>query len=180
MSFNRLSYDDNIYQSDVKQSTSQLAYQLSDYSRINCGACQPDVGAGFPDVFYNPANKRIGAENVLTNRDWKNDKKQIIGGVDPLRPSGIDVSSKLRMCSAPNLRSSNTLLTNPKSQYRSLSTEHLIFFPLPINPQDTIPFERNPGFVSSRDVAIDSYRKIMGSSVSKNSPLMKSVVNTSR
>lgn len=179
MSFSRLSYDDNIYQSDVKQSTSQLKYQLSDYSRINCGVCQPDIGSGTPQVILNPTDKRVSVENVLTNRDWKSDKKQTLGGVDPLRPSGV-FGSDLKSCPTTGLRSSNSLLTNPKSRYRSLSTEHLIFGPLPINPQDTIPFERNPGFISSRDVAIDSYRKLMGKTISKNSPLAKSIDNTSR
>ena len=172
MSFNRLSYDQAIYDSDVKQSTGLLAYQLSDFSKKNCAVCHPDVGVSLPQgSTFTRDETHVKAENILTNRDWKTDKTQLLGGVDPLRGGVLTSFQEVRPCSTTLLRSKNTLMTDPKSRFRSLSTQHLIFSSLPVNPQDTIPITRNPGFISSRDVAIDNYRKLVGTGVAKNSPM---------
>jgi hypothetical protein len=164
MSSSRLSYDVTSYDASIKKSTDPLAYHLAGFGNKNCGSCFPDASIMYPKEYNdasNPTESVIEVENVLSNRDWKNDKKQFGSHQDTFQALAREKKFGLPGCSTPAMRSSNSLLTNPRSSYRELSTEHLVFIGNPIYPQDYIPNARVPGSVSSRDVAVDLYRKIV-------------------
>lgn len=159
----RLSYDPSSYESEVGQSTNPLSYLTNPIYARNCDRCYPEVGQAFPNNYRRETDPRVEIENTLSSRKWKRDKRQ---------PNGIkwddfeELSIKyggdetLGGC-ASAFETRHSLLSDPKIQYKSRSTEHLVFSTLPIAAQDWIPTTRNPGTVSSRDVAIATYRNIM-------------------
>ena len=159
----RLSYDDSSYISSVDQSVTPLSYMLNGNNYKNCDKCIPEPSLAVPNNFNELSEPQIDIENTLTNRNWKNDKKQLNSSYVDMFPQEVDKYSdffKLNDCTSAMI-SKNSLLTDPKSKYKSLSTQHLVFTPLPIAADNVYPIIGNPGFISSRDVAIDLYRKNM-------------------
>jgi hypothetical protein len=162
MSSNRISYDDSAYQADVKRSVDPLFHSLSNYYVKNCDTCLPEPSVVGPMNVRTLDNDMIDVENILTNRDWKMDKKQFNSEhVDVFLPTVNRLGNKLALnnCMNGELTATNSLLLDPKVNYKALPIQHLVFTGLPVNPQDVIPVLRNPGFVSSRDIAINEYKK---------------------
>jgi hypothetical protein len=162
MSSNRLTYDTSAYAAHVQQSVNPLLHNLSNFYVQNCDACVPEPSVVGPHNVKKLDNDLVEVENILTNRDWKMDKKQFNSEhVDVFLPTAARLGDKLsiRNCVNGELTSTHSLLTEPRVNYKGLSTQHLVFTGLPINPQDVIPVARNPGFVSSRDIAINEYKK---------------------
>jgi hypothetical protein len=161
MSSNRLAYDTTAYASNVKRSTDPLEYAMNPAYSKNCAVCQPEPGIAYPENVAPLTEPRVELENNLSSRTWRKDRRQP-GGMsdDEFNQLSIKYGNQgnMRSCEAQEVR--HSLLTNPKSTYRSLTTEHLIFHALPINPQTYVPIIGNPG-LNSRQIAIDSYRKIM-------------------
>lgn len=162
----RLSYDTSAYASDIGQSTSPLSYMLDPYSSQNCGRCFPEVGAAYPAKPKRDTDPRIDIENTLTSRKWKRDKRQINGepwdDFNELQTKYAN-NEQLPECMPNTIESRHSLLTDPRINSKSRTTEHLVFSSLPISAQDYIPTLRNPG-KSSRDIAIEEYRRIRDSS----------------
>jgi hypothetical protein len=162
MSSNRLTYDTSAYAAHVQQSVNPLLHNLSNFYVQNCDACVPEPSVVGPYNVKKLDNDLVEVENILTNRDWKMDKKQFNSEhVDVFLPTAARLGEKLsiRHCVNGELTSTHSLLNEPRVNYKGLSTQHLVFSGLPINPQDVIPVARNPGFVSSRDIAINEYKK---------------------
>lgn len=161
MSSSRLAYDTTAYASDVKKSTDPLEYAMNPAYGSNCGVCGPEPGIGYPEYAAPLTEPKVEIENNLSSRTWRRDRRQP-GGLTENEFHELTIKygnqGHLRSCDAQETR--HSLLSNPKSAYRSLTTEHLIFHALPINPQTYIPIIGNPG-LNSRQIAIDSYRKIM-------------------
>jgi len=161
----RLSYDTTSYNAEVNQSVQPMNYYLNSYRFRNCDGCYPEVSQTYPDHTVRATERVIEIENTLSTRDRKNDKKEVVSqNVDkfPEEVQKYEHSFGLQDCS-DKIRTSNSLLTNPKINYKGLSTQHLVFSHLPIDATNFTPIYGNPGFVSSRDVAIDEYKKIMES-----------------
>lgn len=161
MSSNRLKYDDSAYDAQVKQSVDPMSHLLSGYYGLNCNTCLPEPSVVGPSNPRQLDNNLIDVENVLTNRDWKMDKKQFNNNrVDQFLPTvnKLNNSLTLRSCMNGELTSTHSTITNPRVNYKGLSQQHLIFYGTPINHQDVAPLSRNPGFMSSRDIAIDQYK----------------------
>ena len=157
----RLSYDTTAYDADVQQSTNPLGYYVSPDYYANCEKCAPEVGQAYPTNFRRTSEPRIDIENTLTSRTWKRDKRQTNGEKwDDFEDLKIKYENfeTLRDC-GPDNTAQHSLLQEPKLNYRSMSTDHLVFTSLPINPQDYIPDIRQPG-ASSRDIAINQYRQL--------------------
>jgi hypothetical protein len=161
-SSNRLSYDQSAYNASIGKSTDPMGYMLSNYASNNCDKCYPEVSINFPLDYNNVSESLIDVENTLSTRDWKKDKREMqtiskdhfYQKVEKYKNSFL-----VKDCN-DTLISHNSLLTNPKSQTRAFSTQHLVFTPVQTSEEIT-PIWNNPGFVSSRDVAIDLYRKKM-------------------
>lgn len=162
MSSNRLSYDKTAYASDVQRSIDPLQYAINPFFASNCDKCYPEVATSYPNNYSPISDPRIEVENSLSNRKWKADRRQP-GGMNS--DDFYELSNKyatqeaLASC-ADNQETRYSLLSDPKSRYRGLSTEHLVFGALPIDPQGYVPLIGNPG-LNSRQIAIDSYRKVM-------------------
>lgn len=162
MSSNRLSYDPSAYESEIKRSTGPLDYAISPYFASNCNRCLPDVTTSHPRNNTPNTTSKIDVENSLTSRTWKRDRRQP-GGMrqDDFEQLAIRYEDNIESCPVNSQETTHSLLTDPKSRYRGLSTEHLVFSALPIDPQTYIPVVGDQG-INSRKVAIDSYRKITG------------------
>lgn len=159
MSSSRLAYDRGTYDASVQRSTDPLYYRLAPYSTSNCNRCIPDPSRG-PLAVHRTSEPQVLVENELTNRDWKNDRKQVFGGHedrfhDLVSKYGDDFSMGECEGDCPTY----SLLSAPRIQSKSLSTDHLIFSSLPTHPQEVVPLLRSPGGLSSRDVAINEYKK---------------------
>lgn len=163
MSSNRLSYDKSAYESDVRQSTGSLGYAINPVYSSNCAACFPDIPTGAPNN-YTPLNEpKVDVENSLTNRTWKRDRHQPAGATQDqfyALVSKYEQAESLSACPMGTQETRYSLLSDPKSRYRGLSTDHLVFHTLPIEAQTYVPTVGDQG-INSRQVAIDSYKKIM-------------------
>lgn len=159
----RLSYDINTYKADVNKSTLPMDYYLSSYSSQNCDSCYPEVGQSYPAPITRTSESQIDIENTLSTRDRKADKKAMgTEQKDNFEEKVIKYQDSflLRDCPA-GVYTGNSLLTDPKINYRGLSTQHLVFSYVPIQGNTPNMSYRNPGNVSSRDLAIEEYKKIM-------------------
>ena len=162
MSSNRLTYDDSAYAAQVKQSIEPLNHSLSDFYGLNCDTCIPEPSVATPNKPKRYNNEMIEVENLLSNRNWKRDKKQFNCNYrDVFQPTASKLcnSLALRECVNGELLTTNTLLNNPKVNSKGQSIQHLVFYGVPINQQSVAPLLRNPGFMSSRDIAISEYKK---------------------
>jgi len=163
MSSNRLSYDDSSYNSEVEQSTGPMGYYMNAYRSRNCASCYPEVSQTYPSNNFLLTDFQVDIENTLSTRNQLNDKKQLS---TPNKDNFIQQvikyqdSFQLKDCPA-DVYTQNSLLTDPKINYRGLSTQHLVFTQLPISPTNVNPIYGNPGFVSSRDVAMEEYKKLI-------------------
>ena len=73
MSSTRLPYDDSVYNSYIKQSTSSNQYLLNKNFREDI-RCFPDVPGGHPTNFVSYNEEQANIENDLSNRDTKKQK----------------------------------------------------------------------------------------------------------
>ena len=159
----RLSYDTTSYDASVKKSTEPMSYFMDSYRYRNCDVCYPEMPYIYPQQYNSTSEAHVDIENTLSSRDHKSDKKQP-GGTsdnDVFREKVLKYQNNFNLKSCDTFHSNNSLLTNPKSDYRALSTQHLVFSYLPHMATDVVPLYGNPGFASSRDIAIDEYKKIM-------------------
>jgi len=161
-SSNRLSYDKLAYDSSIIKSTDPMGYMLSNFAGNNCDKCYPDASVNYPFDYTNVSEPLIDLENNLSNRDWKKDKREMQTlSKDTFYKKVEQYKNTFLVKDCDNtLVSHNSLLTNPKSQTRAVSTQHLVFTPVQTSVEFA-PIWNNPGFMSSRDVAIDLYRQKM-------------------
>lgn len=163
MSSNRLSYDESAYSAHVKRSVDPLVYATEPSASRNCSTCAPIPGSIYPENTAPLTGAKVDIENTLSSRTWRRDRRQP-GGVPQEEFQSLAIkygsSDVLPPCPAGAQETRHSLLTNPKNTYRGLTTEHLVFTTLPIEPQAYVPLIRQPG-LNSRQIAIDSYRRIM-------------------
>lgn len=161
MSSSRLAYDTTAYASDVRKSTGPLEYAMNPVFSRNCDTCYPEPGIAYPENAAPLTAPKIEIENSLSSRTWRRDRRQP-GGLsdDKFHELAIKYGNEgvLKSCDSREVK--HSLLSNPKSTYRSLTTEHLVFTTLPIDAQAYVPIIGNPG-LNSRQIAVDSYRRIM-------------------
>lgn len=150
MSSTRLSYDDSVYKSYTRQSTGTNIYTMNK-SYVEKLNCFPDVMSGHPKNFISFDENQVGIENNLTNRSvpkTKYNENDNIGTNDL-------ITSIPSFCS--DLFSRNSLLTNPKSEFRSLSTESFNRNYLNMNPQDNVSDYVQMFGKNSRKIVLDSF-----------------------
>lgn len=174
MSSSRLSYDPSAYQSEVTQSTNPLMYSTDPVYTGNCDKCFPEVGASYPSNYRLTGENRLDIENTLSQRKRKLDKHQMNGEAwDDFQELAIKYEKDEVLTDCPTgSESQYSLLSDPRSNYRGLRTDQIVFSTVDSYIQDGthVPMLRNPGAVSSRDVAIDQYRKIVDSKKICNKP----------
>lgn len=165
MSSSRLSYDSSAYASEVRKSITPLEYAVNPVFARNCERCVPEVGSVYPANINFKTDSKIDVENSLSSRTWRRDRRQP-GGSTPQEFEDLALrygnADPMNDCPA-SYETRNSLLTDPKSNSRSLSTLDLVFNVLPIDAQDYVPVIGDPG-INSRQAAVDEYRKIVGSS----------------
>lgn len=159
----RLSYDTTEYESQVQESTKPMTYFLDSFRFRNHSVCSVDPSYAYPQNYTHHSDAQIEIENTLSSRDVKKDRSQVGARQDTFRDKVIRYQDTLKLneCAAGQNVVKNSLLTNPKSDYRALSTQHLVFTYLPYVSTDVTPLYGNPGFASSRDIAIEQYKKAM-------------------
>lgn len=158
MSSTRLPYDDGMYSNYVKQSTGGHNYMLNPSYNEQI-KCYPDGVVGHPSNFVLYDSNQADIENELSNRTIKNEKYRSNGHKSPIGTSTSSVVKNLPSERCTNLYSHNTLLTNPKSNYRNLSLEKFHFDYLNMNPQNHYTdFVTNRG-KNTREIAISNFEK---------------------
>jgi hypothetical protein len=176
MSSTRLPYDTSSYEAEITQSTNPLLYSTDPAYAGNCDRCYPQTGSGttYPRNHKLAGNSRIEIENNLSSRLWKRDKHQIGGmSLDNFQDLAIQYEKEEVLEDCPmSSESQYSLLSDPRSNYRGLRTDGLVFATMDSYIQDgtRVPTVRNPGSVSSRDIAIDQYRKLVDSKKVCNKP----------
>jgi len=152
MSSTRLPYDDGMYSNYVKQSTGGHNYMLDPAYNEDL-KCYPDGVVGHPSNFVSYDSNQADIENELSNRNVKNEKYRTT------LHENVTKTKDLPPKTCTNLYSHNTLLTNPKSTYRSLSTEKFHFDYLNMDPQNHYTdFITNRG-KNTREIAINNFEK---------------------
>lgn len=159
-SFNRIQYDHPEYESKIIQSTYPLHYYLNKEQNANFHSCNPDVSVNFPERYGNEST--IDIDNYLSMRHVKQNHRSLNTPEKPFNEESSRLLSSLPQTkSCDHLTSNNSLLSNPKSFYRGLTTQHLTFLNLERDPQDTIPYQYAPFTISSRDVVKKTYKDLL-------------------
>lgn len=152
----RLLYDEDV--SDEQKYMSMAPGQYVTTKKKPGLQCFP-IGTGPPANFFDFDKDLVDVENKLSNRNKQsskyssniNDTKSMLDTV-----VNIDIpSNSTQSCQA--LLSSNTLLMNPKSDYRNLSTGSYNFNYLPKDPQENYPDYRSSFGENTRQFVIDTY-----------------------
>jgi len=166
MSFSRIQYDVPEYDSKVLQSTSPFSYEINPNQTLNPYICNPDVTINYGERYAytnSDANMNtIDIDNYLSARRLKLNHHSLNIKEEPFEVESAKLLSNQKpRYECNNLTNSNTLLSNPKSFYRGLTTQHLVFIDLDRNPQDSIPYQYPPFAVSSRDVVKKTYQNYL-------------------
>lgn len=179
------SYDTCAYNDRMSESVAPLMYNLSPHQIKNCNGCfsafgpRPSYKGYGVSTFVNtkdspaPSQDLTDLESILTNRNVRLSKCRE-GKVQP-----IDVTKfKLQdapMCNSSFLDPVATHLTDPSSNYRSMSINRFIDLPNP--PQHNIYF---PEMVNTSLEAKDNYQtKYRAPIVDKSLPQEKNKQNKS-
>lgn len=129
-SFENLKYDMGAYQTDLRQSTAPLQWQLDPMSANSCSACRPgDVGyIGKQGVSISEQTPLIDVESDLMLLNYRNSR-------DPAKKfiptCNQDKMFHFKEC---GIRTDYSRITNPACNLRGTGVNR--FQPLCLNPQD--------------------------------------------
>jgi len=177
MSFSRIQYDTPEYQSKILQTTQPFNYSINVNQTNSSNSCNPDVTLNYPERYaYTSSDKNIYSQieidNYLSTRADKRSHKSLLTPEKSFQEESSRLLSNrvFEDDSCDNLTSNHTLLSNPKSYYRGLTTQHLVFLNLERDPQDTIPYQYAPFTISSRDAVKKTYQNHLCSREKKQVP----------
>lgn len=146
MSSTRKAYDDTSFRNYVAQSTKPGKESIFE---TNKGVtCYPDVSQGHPTNFIDYGAEQAQVENQLSNRR-----------LSPNQPRAADPKTPIP-ATCNKLTSQNTLLTHPKSTFRSMSMDdYYRDFPT-IDPQLNVPDYVGSAGKNTRQIVIDQYKEL--------------------
>lgn len=153
MSLTRLPYDDKAYKQRVRMSTYPNTKKLRTPEGLHC----------FPDIsIKNPTNwipfdtKQVHIEGFLTNRDIPLKKYDNVSSCET-NSNCMEVNQKvcnLKECNG--LENVNSLVENPRSDFRELSTTDILFATKGLNSDNRVDDRLS---IDSRRIVSDIHKR---------------------
>ena len=136
MSLTRLSYDEEAYEQKIKMSTHANTKLLKKPEKLHC---LPKLSINNPGNWMRFDSKQAHIESFLTNRDLqlsKYDNVNTCTGNNTCVYENENISKLDEYCC--NLENVNSLVLNPRSNFRELSTTDRVFATKNLNEENRI------------------------------------------